>query len=100
MFVVIHILDYSLKKVNGFSLNRKGKKEGRIKVLYKKIKKICNSKGISISRLEKDCEIGNGTIRGWERSNPRIDSLKKVSDYLGIAIEDLLKSDPEPEEVK
>lgn len=64
-------------------------------MLYKKIKKICDSKGISISRLEKDCEIGNGTIRGWEKSNPRIDSLIKVSDYLGIAIEDLLKSEPE-----
>lgn len=64
-------------------------------MIYKKIKKICDSKGISISRLEKNCEIGNGTIRGWEKSNPRIDSLKKVADYLNISIEQLMEQEPE-----
>lgn len=67
-------------------------------MLYKNIKKICDSKGISISRLEKDCEIGNGTVRGWKKSNPRIDSLTKVANYLSVPIEKLLE--PEPEEVK
>ena len=62
-------------------------------MLYKKIREICNSKGISISRLESECEIGNGTIRGWRKSSPRIDNLKKVANYLDIPIEELLETE-------
>lgn len=72
-------------------------------MLYKKIKDICDSKGISISYLEKSCGIGNGTIRGWEKSNPRINSLKKVADRLNVPIEELIKEStnkPDKKEVE
>lgn len=55
------------------------------------ISALCKEKGVSIAKLEKECAVGNGTIRGWNTSNPRIDTLKKVADYLNVPIEKLLK---------
>lgn len=66
-------------------------------MLYRKIEKICRDRGTNISRLEKECGIGNGTIRGWEKSKPRIDNLVKVADYLGVPIQELISEDAEAE---
>lgn len=96
MFVVIHILDYSLIFVNGFSLNSIYERRG--KMILKKIEALCQEKGINISKLEKECGIGNGTIRGWEKSSPRADNLKKVASYFGVPMEELLEDEPDQEE--
>ena len=66
-------------------------------MLLERIEKLCKENKTSISRLEKECGIGNGTIRGWEKSKPRIDNLIKVADYLGVPIQDLLSESTEPE---
>lgn len=58
---------------------------------YDTILAVCKKKGVSIAKIEKDCGIGNGTIRGWNVSKPRVDNLKRVADYLGVPIESLLK---------
>ena len=89
MCVVTHILDYSLRIVNskiGIFL-----KIGGEKLLYTKIESLCKEKGISIAKLEKDCDIGNATIRRWDKSFPRIDTLKKVADFFGKPIEYFLE---------
>jgi hypothetical protein len=57
------------------------------------IVKLCKEHNVSISKVEKDCGIGNGTIRGWNKSFPRTDNLKKVADYFGVTIEELLTED-------
>ena len=59
--------------------------------MLEKIKVLCKRKGISISRLEKECGIGNSTIRRWDESAPRVDSLKKVADYFGVSLEYFLE---------
>jgi len=46
---------------------------------------------MSISALEKKCKLGNATIRGWEKSSPRLDNLQKVSDFTKIPISELVK---------
>lgn len=60
-------------------------------MLYAKIESLCKDKGISIAKLEKDCDIGNATIRRWDKSFPRIDTLKKVADFFGKPIEYFLE---------
>ena len=60
-------------------------------VILQRVESLCKEKGISISRLEKDCGIGNATIKRWDESAPRIDTLKKVADYFGISIEYFLE---------
>ena len=67
-------------------------------MLLKRIEALCKEREITISRLEKECGIGNGTIRGWEKSFPRSDNLKKVADFLNVSIEKLLEDAREEKE--
>lgn len=60
-------------------------------LLYEKVESACKERGVSIARLERDCLIGNATVRRWNKAYPRIDTLKKVADYLGKPIEYFLE---------
>lgn len=60
-------------------------------MILKKIEELCKENNISIARLEKECEIGNATIRGWEKSSPKVENLKKVADYFGKDISYFIK---------
>lgn len=59
----------------------------------KKIKKFCKKHGISLSFLEKTLGFGNSTIAKWENSSPRVESLKKVADYFGCTVDELISDD-------
>lgn len=60
-------------------------------MILKKIEYLCKENNISIARLEKECEIGNATIRGWDKSSPKVENLKKVADYFGKDISYFIK---------
>ena len=60
-------------------------------LLYANIVELCKEKGIPIARLEKECGLGNATVKGWETGNPRVDTLKAVADYFGVSIDYLLR---------
>lgn len=64
-------------------------------MILKKIRDLCNEKGITISELERECKIGNATISRWDKSYPRVDKLKVVADYFGVSIEYFLKTEEE-----
>lgn len=60
-------------------------------MFYQKVEDYCKKNHISLAAFEKKCGLGNGTIKGWETSSPRFDSLKKVADGMGIKVEKLLE---------
>ncbi len=60
-------------------------------MLYEKVEAACKEQGVSIAKLEKDCGIGNATVRRWDKAFPRINTLKKVADYLNKPIEYFLE---------
>lgn len=60
-------------------------------MLYSKIKKICQLKGISIRQLEADLEFSSGSVCKWDENVPSWDRVTKVADYLGISLEELIK---------
>lgn len=60
-------------------------------MIYDTIQSICKERKISIYKIEQECDIGNGTISGWKNSNPRIDNLQKVANYLKVPIGKLLE---------
>lgn len=62
-------------------------------MLFEKISALCEKKGISIAKLEKDSGLGNATVRGWKKSIPSVESIKKVCRVLGCTVDDLLKED-------
>lgn len=59
-------------------------------MILERIERWCKENNTSIAALEKKCELGNATIRGWETRSPRVDSLQKVSEVTGIPIAELI----------
>lgn len=49
-------------------------------MLYEKVATLCQNNNLTIAKLERECEMGNGTVRGWKNSSPSIENLKKVAD--------------------
>lgn len=56
-------------------------------MLYENVLALCKERKIRIARLERETGLGNGTVRGWERSTPSMDTLKKVADYFGVTMD-------------
>lgn len=59
--------------------------------MYNKIKDLCDKKGISITTLEKEVGLSNGSIGKWKESTPKVDSLKLVADYFKKTVDYFLK---------
>ena len=59
-------------------------------MLYERIKQICSERGLSISNLEKEAGLSNGSIRKWNRSSPTVDNLIAVSRILGFTLDEML----------
>ena len=59
-------------------------------MLLKNIAALCKEKHITIAELERNTGISNGTIRRWGEMNPRVDLLKKVADYFGVTLDEIV----------
>ena len=64
-------------------------------MILKNIERICAERGISIYALEKEANIGNGTIKRWDKSSPTVNSLQAVAKVLECTVDELL-SESEP----
>jgi len=62
--------------------------------LVEKIKALCEQRGVTIYRLEHDTGIGNGVVAKWKTCSPRVGTLKKVADYFGVSVDELLTDAP------
>ena len=58
-----------------------------------RIRELCLSRGISISRLERECGFSNGYIRGMRDGKMSAERLKKTADYLRVPYDYLLTGD-------
>ena len=57
------------------------------------IKKIALEKNLTIKQIGKESGEGENAIYRWDKQNPNLSSLKKVSNYLNISIDELLESE-------
>lgn len=64
-------------------------------MLLDRIKSLCKTKGVSLSKMEKDIGISRGAAYKWKTSSPSKDILEKLSDYFGVSIDDILGRDIE-----
>ena len=64
---------------------------GEYIVIYENIVEIAKNQKLSICALEKKAGLGDGTIGGWRKSSPNVDSLSKVADALNVSITKLLR---------
>jgi hypothetical protein len=92
-----HSIDFFLNAVNrNYSKCNKFVRfaqRGGESVIYEKVAKLCVDRGISIRALELELKMGNGTIKGWEKTNPRVDLLKKVCDFFGVTLDEMMRED-------
>ena len=59
-------------------------------MIYENVVSLCKKSDISISRLEIETGIGNGTIGRWKKSSPNVDNVKKVADFFGVTVDSLI----------
>ena len=50
-------------------------------VIYDNVKKLCDQKGISIWRLERDLGFSNRSVSKWNDNEPGIRKVQKVGEY-------------------
>ncbi len=60
---------------------------------FEKLEQLCNKHDITIAQLERKLDFGNGTIRLWRTRQPLAINVKKVADFFGVQMEELLKED-------
>lgn len=53
------------------------------------IKKICKEKHISISEVERRCNLTSRSIYEWDRHSPSVDKALAVAKELGVTVEEL-----------
>lgn len=65
-----------------------------------RIRTLCEEKGITINKLEKEVEIGRGNIARWDKHKPNILNVQKVADYFSVTTDYILtgnENKPTPE---
>ena len=58
-------------------------------MIYENVVVLCKIHNISISKLEKEVGLGNGTIGKWGKVSPTVESVEKVANYFGVSIDAL-----------
>lgn len=61
-------------------------------MILENIQALCNMRGITIKRLEKETGIANGTIARWGTRSPRVENIKKVADFFDVSVDEMLES--------
>lgn len=61
-------------------------------MVYDKIKKLADEKGISIYALEKKAGLPNGSIGKWRESSPTLKSLEAVANALEVSVGSLTET--------
>ena len=58
--------------------------------LSTRIKQICDERGISVRQCERNAGIPERTISRWDTNMPSIDKVMKVSESLGMSLDELV----------
>lgn len=60
-------------------------------MFYDKLQAVCKQRGTTVTAVVVALGMSRGTMGGWKKGQtPRYSTLKKLADYLGVSINDLL----------
>lgn len=64
----------------------------RRNALYKKFEELLKEKNVTAYQVAKETGIATATLSNWKagKYTPKIDKLKKLADYFGVPIEELM----------
>lgn len=55
--------------------------------LVENIKSLCDMKGTSVPKLEKELGFSKGSIYNWDKNSPSIDKVQKVANYFRVSLD-------------
>lgn len=58
--------------------------------LIERLEAVVKKKGLTFNRVERECGLGNGTIKRWGEQSPRLDKLVLVSEFLDVSLDYLV----------
>ena len=58
--------------------------------LKDRIKNLCKERGISVSKMERECGFANGYISKLDKSTPNTAKIQIIADYFGVSTEYLI----------
>lgn len=58
--------------------------------ILNRVKDLCESQDLTIAELERQANLGNGSVRRWDNSIPSADKLQRAAKVLGTTIDYLL----------
>ncbi len=61
--------------------------------LYDRVRALCDKRGVSFRKVEREVGIGHGSINRWHNQMPKASTLQKVADYFGVTPAYLLGSE-------
>lgn len=70
--------------------------EGEYLRMIDRIAALCQQKNISITRLEREVNLGRSTIRYWDNHPPAVDKVAKVARYFGVSVDYLIGNTDDP----
>lgn len=56
-----------------------------------KIKNLCWGANMSLNDLERVCGFGKNTVSKWDKHIPSVDKAKKVADFFGVTLDELME---------
>lgn len=59
-------------------------------LIFGRIKQLTKEKNSSISQIERQLNLGNGTIRRWDTNSPSADKILAVANLLNVSVEYLM----------
>lgn len=65
--------------------------------LRERVKELANQKGVSLSKVQSDCELGSGYLSKLDKSVPNSANLEKLANYFNVSL-DYLKNGEEKSE--
>lgn len=54
------------------------------------IKKLCSDRGMTISQLTSELDMGENSIYRWKSQKPALEKLQQVADYFNVSVDYLL----------
>ncbi len=58
--------------------------------IYEKVTQICEERHIKMREVERQTHMGHATIAKWKDHSPTIKNVRKIADYLGVDICELI----------
>ncbi len=55
--------------------------------MISRIKTLIKKQGKTIKEVEKDLNLGNGSISKWDKSSPKLENILKIANYLNTSID-------------